>query len=309
MFSNEKVAKSSNNIYECVGCDYITSKKYNYDKHILTAKHEKSMISNEKVAKVAKVGAAKMYDCKCGKNYKDYSGLWRHRKKCIIQKDDDDDENTHLTDKEFMIDLIKNNTEVQKMMMNMITNGTHNINSHNTNNITNNTNNTTNNKTFNLNVYLNETCKDAMNITEFVNSINFNLEDLENTGRKGYIEGISNIFIKKLNNIEHHLRSIHCSDQKRETIYIKDDNNEWKKEGDDKPILTKAIKTVANQNIRQIKNWTEKYPDCTKSTSRKNDFYLKIVSNSMNGLTEEESKKNINKIISNVAKEVVINKY
>ena len=207
---------------------------------------------------------------------------------------------------EFMIDLIKNNTEVQKMMMNMITNGTHNTNSHNTNNIT---NNTTNNKTFNLNVYLNETCKDAMNITEFINSINFNLEDLENTGRKGYIEGISNIFIKNLNNIEHHLRSIHCSDQKRETIYIKDDNNEWKKEGDDKPILTKAIKNVANQNIRQIKNWTEKYPDCTKSHSRKNDFYLKIVSNSMNGLTEEESKKNINKIISNLAKEVVINKY
>ena len=205
-----------------------------------------------------------------------------------------------------MIDLIKNNTEVQKMMLDMIKNGTHNINSNNTNNIT---NNTTNNKTFNLNVYLNETCKDAMNITEFINSINFNLEDLENTGRKGYIEGISNIFIKNLNNIEHHLRSIHCSDQKRETIYIKDDNNEWKKEGDDKPILTKAIKNVANQNIRQIKNWTEKYPDCTKSHSRKNDFYLKIVSNSMNGLTEEESKKNINKIISNVAKEVVINKY
>ena len=303
MFSNEKVAKSSNKIYECLDCDYMTCKKYNYDKHVLTWKHKKSMISNKNVAKVAKVATNKIYDCICGKNYKDYSGLWRHRKKCISQKDNDVDENIHLTDKEFMIDLIKNNTEVQKMMMDVIKNGTHNTNSHN--NIT---NNTTNNKTFNLNVYLNETCKDAMNITEFVNSINFNLEDLENTGRKGYIEGISNIFIKKLNNIEHHLRSIHCSDQKRETIYIKDDNNEWTKEGDDKPILTKAIKNVANQNIRQIKNWTEKYPDCTKSDSKKNDFYLKIVSNSMNGLTEEESKKNINKIISNIAKEVVINK-
>ena len=281
-------------LFSCEKCYFNTSKRNDYIRHIQTKKH----ISNIKQQSATK----NTLKCEnCNKEYKDRTGLWRHKKKCIIDKSNLNEK--CLTDKEFMIDLIKNNTEVQKMMMDVIKNGTHNTNSHN--NIT---NNTTNNKTFNLNVYLNETCKDAMNITEFVNSINFNLEDLENTGRKGYIEGISNIFIKKLNNIEHHLRSIHCSDQKRETIYIKDDNNEWTKEGDDKPILTKAIKNVANQNIRQIKNWTEKYPDCTKSDSKKNDFYLKIVSNSMNGLTEEESKKNINKIISNIAKEVVINK-
>jgi hypothetical protein len=204
---------------------------------------------------------------------------------------------SELTDKELMMELIKNNTEVQKMMMEVIKNGTHNINCNNTNN-----------KTFNLNLYLNETCKDAMNITDFVNSINLNLEDLENTGRKGYVEGISNIFLKNLNNIEHHMRPIHCSDQKREILYIKD-NDKWEKECDEKPILTKAIKNVANQNIKQIKNWRDKNPDCTNSESKKNDFYLKIVSNSMNGLTEEESRKNINKIISNVAKEVVIDKY
>ena len=286
-------------LFSCEKCYFNTSNKNDYARHLQTKKHFSNIQQQS--------ATAKTLICEnCNKEYKDRTGLWRHKKKCII--DESNLNEKCLTDKEFMIDLIKNNTEVQKMMLDVIKNGTHNINSHNTN--TNNiTNNTTNNKTFNLNVYLNETCKDAMNITEFVNSINFNLEDLENTGRKGYIEGISNIFIKNLNNIEHHLRSIHCSDQKRETIYIKDDNNEWKKEGDDKPILTKAIKNVANQNIRQIKNWTEKYPDCTKSHSRKNDFYLKIVSNSMNGLTEEESKKNINKIISNVAKEVVINKY
>jgi hypothetical protein len=146
-----------------------------------------------------------------------------------------------------------------------------------------------------------------MNISDFVSSIKLNLEDLENTGRKGYVEGISNIFLKNLNNIEHHMRPIHCSDQKREILYIKD-NDKWEKECEDKPILTKAIKNVANQNIKQIKNWRDKNPDCTASDSRKNDLYLKIVSNSMNGLTEEEGKKNINKIISNVAKEVVIDK-
>ena len=147
-----------------------------------------------------------------------------------------------------------------------------------------------------------------MNITDFVNSINLSLEDLENTGRKGYVEGISNIFLKNLNDIEDHMRPIHCSDQKREILYIKD-NDKWEKECDEKPILTKAIKNVANQNIKQIKCWQDKHPGCTSSDSRKNDLYLKIVSNSMNGLTEEEGKKNISKIISNVAKEVVIDKY
>lgn len=164
-----------------------------------------------------------------------------------------------------------------------------------------------NNKTFNLNLFLNETCKDAMNISDFVNSIKINLDDLENTGRQGYIKGITDIFVKNLNKVEQHFRPLHCSDSKREVFYIKD-NNEWLKENDSKPILTKAIKTIANENIKQINSWRNKYPDCTKSSSNKNDLYLKIVSNSMNGLTEEEGKYNINKIISNVAKEVIINK-
>jgi hypothetical protein len=187
--------------------------------------------------------------------------------------------------------------------MNLLENGTNATN----NSINNNCNNTINNKTFNLNVYLNETCKDAMNISEFISSIKPNLEDLENTGRKGYIEGISNIIFKNLNNLEHHMRPMHCSDQKREILYIKE-NNEWTKETDSKPILTKAIKIVANENIKQIKHWRDKYPDCTDSESKKNNLYLKIVSNSMNGSTHEEGCKNIDRIISNVAKEVTIDK-
>ena len=174
-----------------------------------------------------------------------------------------------------------------------------------TNNTTNNIN--SNNKAFNLNFFLNETCKDAMNITDFINSIQLNLEDLENTGRRGYIDGISNIILKNLNSIEQHMRPLHCSDTKREILYVKD-NNKWEKESDDKPILTKAIKVIANENIKQIGEWRNKNPDCTSSDSRKNDLYLKIVSNSMNGLTEEEGKKNINKIISNVARETIIQK-
>ena len=127
-----------------------------------------------------------------------------------------------------------------------------------------------------------------MNMSDFISSIKINLDDLENTGRTGYIEGISTIILKNLNKIEQHLRPLHCSDNK--------------------PILTKAIKVIANENIKQIKNWTAKYPDCTKADSKKNNLYLKIFSNYMNGLTEEEGNKNINKIISNVARENVIQK-
>ena len=133
------------------------------------------------------------------------------------------------------------------------------------------------------------------------------LSDLENTGRNGYIEGISNIFLKNLDDTEQTYRPLHCSDSKREVIYIKE-NGEWNKETEDKPILTNAIKMIANKNIKQIYKFREKYPDCTQSDSTKNDLYLKIVSNSMNGFTKEEDERNINKIISNVAKKTIINK-
>jgi hypothetical protein len=181
-------------------------------------------------------------------------------------------------------------------MLEVIKNGTNNT------NITN-----SHNKTFNLQVFLNETCKDAMNISDFVSSIKLNLDDLEHTGRQGYVQGITNIVLKNLNNVEHHMRPLHCSDLKREVLYIKE-NNEWTKESEEKPILTKAIKTIANENIKQIKTWRNKYPDCSDVDSKKNNLYLKIVSNSMNGLTKEEGDKNINKIISNVVKEVTIDK-
>jgi hypothetical protein len=195
----------------------------------------------------------------------------------------------------------QNNT-LTNIVQDVVKNGVSNTNTNSYNTTTN-----SNNKAFNLNLFLNETCKEALNISEFVSSIKLSIEDLENTGRKGYIEGISNIILKNLKGLEEHMRPLHCSDLKREILYIKD-NNQWSKEGDDKPILTKAIKVIANENIKQIKSWKEKHPDCTNSESKNNNLYLKIVSNSMNGLTEQEGIKNINKIINNVAKETIINK-
>ncbi len=290
--NNEIDAKLCYKFY-CNNCDYGTSKKSSYVNHCESSKHNKLNITTNNNNIMPNLCSRK-YNCdNCEKTYNDRAGLWRHKKKCII----DDDK----TGKDEIINLLlTQNKELMGLIKNGITNNTTN---------TNNSHNTTNNdnKIFNLNFFLNETCKDAMNISDFVSSIKVSLADLENTGRQGYIEGISNIILKNLNNVEQSMRPLHCSDTKREVFYIKD-NNEWQKENQEKPILTKAIKVIANENIQQIKHWRDKYPDCTDSDSKKNNLYLKIVSNSMNGSTHEEGCKNIDRIISNVAKEVVIDK-
>jgi hypothetical protein len=248
----------------------------------------------------------------CDKVYKSRVGLWKHKKLCTFEDKkgniiEPKNEKNEISDKELIMmvvkqnaELMKENSEMRNMMMGVIKTGTHNT----TNN---NTNTNSHNKTFNLNFFLNETCKDALNINDFVSSIKVSLTDLENTGRQGYVEGVSNIILKNLNNLEQYQRPIHCSDFKREVIYIKD-NDKWEKEGEEKPLLTKAIKVIANENIKKIMEWKETNPDCTNSESKKNNLYLKIVSNSMNGSDKEEGIKNITKIISNVAKETIIQK-
>jgi hypothetical protein len=175
-------------------------------------------------------------------------------------------------------------------------------NNNNNNNIT-----TNNNNSFNLNFFLNETCKNAMNIMDFVNQLQVGIKDLEETGRVGFSEGISKIFINGLKEIDVTDRPVHCSDSKRETLYIKD-NNQWNKEDEDKSLLTNAIKHVAHKNMKQISEWTKEHPEYNDSESRQNDKYLKIVCESMSGGSQEETNKNYNKIIKNIAKETIINK-
>jgi len=281
--ANEKNEKN----FICSKCDFKCSYLSDWSRHLVTRKHQTETNGNQMETN---------YECDCGKKFITNSGLWKHKKKCLTDNSQYID-GININDKNaLVIHLLKQNTDLQHKIIDMSSKST----------ITNNTNNTTNN-TFNLNVFLNETCKDAMNISDFVSSIKMELDDLEHVGRTGYIQGISNILIKNLNNIEQHLRPLHCSDFKREILYIKD-NNKWTKDTENKPILTNAIKHIANQNIKQINKWVQQYPDCVKSNSKKNDLYLKIVSNSMNGLTKEESDKNIHKIITNVAKNVTIAK-
>ena len=205
-----------------------------------------------------------------------------------------------MNDKELIHFLMKENTEFKQLMieqsktMNELANKAGN-------------NNTTNNNQFNLNFYLNETCKNAMNIMDFVSQLQVGIQDLEETGKLGYAEGISKIFINGLKQISVTDRPIHCSDLKRETLYIKD-NNEWNKETNNKVILTNAIKHVAHKNIKNILEWTKENPEYNDPTTKVNDRYLKIVSESMSGSSEEETNKNYSKIIKNIVKETVIDK-
>jgi hypothetical protein len=283
----------------CKKCDYSTSKRSHYKEHLATDKH-RVLTTGDASSHISGIFRPHgKYKCEyCPLTYHSRNGLWKHKKKCE-QETNDKIKESLLSDKDLMTMLVKQNSE----LLNIVKSGTNN-NSH-SNNQSYNTNSL--NKTFNIQFFLNETCKDAMNIDEFVSSIKPQLEDLEATGRLGYVEGISNIILSNLKKLNTHYRPLHCSDQKREVFYIKE-NNEWTKEDKDKPILTKAIKVIANENIKNISKWRQEYPDCTDSESAKNDLYLKIVSNSMSGLTKEEANKNINKIISNVAKQVTIDR-
>jgi hypothetical protein len=247
------------------------------------------------------------FGCKCGKEYKSMSGLWKHKNTCIQFKNDVIEENIKddKSNKDNLIEyLIKENSEFKGLIMELIKKD------NNSNNVSNNVSNNTinsNNNTFNLQFFLNEQCKDALNIGEFIDSIKVQLTDLENTGRLGYVEGVSKILIKNLNELDAYKRPIHCSDLKREVIYIKDDDK-WMKENDDKHMIKKAIKDVANKNIRQITEWANLNPDCKQADSKKNNQYLNIVMNSMSGGSNEEQCANIEKIVKNITKSVIIDK-
>jgi hypothetical protein len=173
-----------------------------------------------------------------------------------------------------------------------------------------NSNNTTNtnshNKAFNLQFFLNETCKNAMNIMDFADSIQLQLSDLENVGQAGYVEGISNIIVKNLKALDITERPIHCTDKKRETMYIKDEDK-WEKEDDDKKIIKKVIKKVACKNQRLLMKYKEEHPGCNYSESKFSVQYSKLVIEAMGGAGNNDEEKET-KIIKNITKEVILDK-
>ena len=313
---------NSSELYCNIKCDT----KSIYEQHISSDSHKTkeqfTLIQEEKLYESS-------FNCKkCNKEFQTASGLWKHKKKCFDNKDiyipDNKDIDTSdtkdmdsikeqakfITDKdELIMFLIKECTdykniimEQQNMMMKVIENGVGNNTNTNTNISNNNNNNNNNNKTFNLQVFLNETCKDAMNITDFVNSIKLQLTDLEKLGEVGFVEGITNIITTNLKAMDVTLRPVHCTDKKRETVYVKDEN-QWTKEDDTKAKLRKAIKRIADKNIRLLPQFREKYPEYNNSSSKISDKYDKMV---IEVMTTDPAKED--KIIRNISNVTTIEK-
>jgi hypothetical protein len=279
--------------YVCVYCDFYSSSKKDFNKHILTVKHKNKTNKNEE-------NKTPNFNCKCGRTFFTNAGMWKHQKKCstteIIISNEKEISAT------LIIELVKQNQEFKQLLIEQNAKIIELTSKPNTNI----TNTNSHNKTkFNLNFFLNEKCKDALNITDFVNSLKLQTKDLENTGKNGFVEGISNIIIRGLKELDVYKRPIHCSDAKRETMYVKD-KNIWEKEKDEKAKIHKTIRQIAHKNTLQIPKWINEHPKCEDYYSKDNDQYLHIVSESMGGIDDEETNKYYNKIIKNVSKEMII---
>jgi hypothetical protein len=321
-----KNAKNKNS-YSCYFCDFYCFKKSDWTRHLTTLKHKnchKEIVKETpESAEIQKNAEYLNYKCKkCQAKYKSSSGLWKHNLKCETKSDHSEVVKLANSDlekyfnskdlddmsyKELFIMVMKQNAMIiEKCLIpdKMIQQANHN----NNNTITSNNNNTTNshNKAFNLNFFLNETCKDAMNITEFIENIKIDVSDLENMGRVGYVEGMSNILIKNLNTLDVSKRPIHCTDKKREVMYIKD-NNVWEKDDEQKNKLHKTIKRVSHKSIKTLPAYRDKYPGCEFAISKFSDNYNKMIIEVMGGSGDNDVEKE-DKIIQKVAKHITINK-
>ena len=294
--------QKNSNKFECNTCYFKCSNKNDYNRHTLTHKHK--MMTNDDAESVKN---SLKFICDCGKDYNHRQGLYVHKKKCtfkmkkkIIEEKNEPntDTNIEISDKKLILTLIQQNNELQKQMLEVIKNGTNNTN--------NTTNVNSNNKTFNLQVFLNETCKDAMNIMDFVDSIKISLSDIESIGELGYVNGMSKLIIKHLNALDENMRPVHCNDLKRSSLFVKD-ANVWTKEDDTNNKLKNAIRYIAHKNICALPEWRKKYPDCIYSESKKSDQYNHIVIEAMGGSGDNDDEK-ADKIISKIAKTITINK-
>ena len=308
----KKLLKVAHNFY-CKDCDYSTSKLSSYKKHLSTAKHIKLTNLTEKVAKVAP--RSEKHICEfCNKEYKSRMGLWQHRQKCGASEADigEEEQQEVPLDKTLFVELLKQNQtlitsnkefkeliieqqqenqELQKQLLEVVKEGKV-------------INNTQNNK-FNLNFFLNEQCKDAINMSEFMENMTLDMEDLTETGRLGFVNGISRIFVNKLRELDTYKRPLHCTDLKRETLYIRE-NDSWSKEENSKEKLRELVNRVANKNCKTMRLWTAENPNYTEMDSLENQEFMKLSDAVLGGFGEQESKQFRDKIIRSVIKEVFV---
>ena len=295
-------------ILECKLCYYSTYSKKDLNKHLITPKHLNATLcyTNATCNDVQKQLLLTSYNCECGKMFKHHSSLYRHKHKCTINKEQISLEITESPPNTDLITYLMNENKELKTMIMEVCKSNNNNNPSNTI-ISNNSNNVnSHNKTFNMNVFLNEHCKDAMNISEFVDSIKLGFNDLVSVGKLGYVEGISGIIIKKLNELDIHKRPMHCGDEKRHSMYIKEDGK-WEKQPEDNNRIKKLIRQVAFKNTKNTFLFKEKYPDCVTSASRYSDQYNKIVIESFGGQGNNDAEKE-NKMVRMIAKAVYVDK-
>jgi hypothetical protein len=302
--------QKSSKKFGCNNCNYFTCNSKDYNKHLSTAKHQVSVGLNTLEQKNPKISDA-LFNCICGKTYTARNSLWYHKQKCtqiaitptekVAPLLVDDHMQTSL-----ILELVKQNQEFKQLLIEQ--NKT--IlevakNSHVNNNTMNNSNN--NNKTFNLQFFLNETCKDAMNMKDFIKSLELSLPELEKMGEIGFAEGMSRVFVNRLNSLDITKRPIHCSDVKREIIHIKDDNK-WEMDNANLDRLRKIIKQLTIKNILKVDDWKKANQGCTEYNSRKNAQYLRINMEAIGPVDEAEVKRDFGKIIRRVAETTAIDK-
>ena len=295
----------SQQFFHCEKCDYTTCKKSDYTKHIQTDKHSRHTLETQLSQN------NKLHICQlCNKQYNDRTGLWKHKKTCNEKKEFNNSnlkelvlevtpQNNNNNKDELIQYLINENKEFKNLILEIVKKDT------TTNNNTNMIN--SNNKTFNLQLFLNETCKDAMNMSDFINSLTLQLSDLESVGKLGFVDGISNIIIKNLEALDIEKRPVHCCDAKRETMYIKD-QDKWEKDDNEMKRMKELVRYVRDKNISMVNIWRDLYPECVKSNSKKTTQFNEIYMESFGGEKGTKKEKE-EKIISRIAKAVVIDKH
>ena len=316
----EKVLKSPKK-YECVLCDYNTVYKKDYHKHLSTSKHKNRTNLTNLTEEILKKEDNIIYTCDiCNKIYKTRPGLLYHKNKneCSINIDNKSNNSisnvTNTNDilllgeaiketiKETIVSVVKNNQEFQLQMFELIKDGMSQLSLTNINN-----SNVNSNNSFNLQFFLNEQCKDAMNMSEFIDSVKVTMNDLENINNVGYVKGMSTVIVRELRELDVYKRPIHCSDSKREVIHIKE-NNEWIKDDPSNSILKKSINKIANKHYGVLNEWKDERPGYEKSDSQYNNMFLNLMRVLCGGTEENVNRSNHEKIVKNIIKEVTIDK-
>jgi hypothetical protein len=303
--------------YTCKKCDYNTLNKKDYNKHLLTKKHNATNTTEMSITQPISI----WHSCGCGKQYNHRASLWNHKKRCEVEYNVGGDNDVsapqplqQLVDASLVLELLKQNQEFKELMLeqskqmaeqqNQLLEA---VKDGKIGNTTNNMNTNCNNK-FNLNVFLNETCKDAITMDDFINSFEVTREDFLHTGQVGFVEGISTVMTHRFRDMDMHTRPLHCTDLKRETIYIKN-ADKWEKDDADKTYMRKAVRGVARKNMKELWKWFhDSKPEVEQIGTEECENYFQYHKSALGGYGKEEDLKFEEKIIKNVLKEVQVDK-